>query len=77
MKRHQLIALGIAVITGSTAHAHPGHGTDVGASGLTHYLSAPVHLAAIVGSAAVLLAVAGTWTAFRRTRNGKAERVIL
>jgi len=83
MKRNQLFAFGIALITGSavmtgsTAHAHPGHGTDLDASGLTHHLTAPVHLAAIVGSVAVLLAVAGAWTAFRRTRVGNTERVIL
>jgi hypothetical protein len=77
MKRYLLFAFGIAVITGSTAHAHPGHGTNQGPSTLTHYLAEPVHLATILGAAALLLAFAGMRSAGRRKRHGDAERVIV
>ncbi len=77
MKRHQLFAFSIAVMTGSAAQAHPGHGETQAASQLTHYLAEPVHLATILATSALLFAIAGMRTAGRRRRQVDVERVML
>jgi hydrogenase/urease accessory protein HupE len=42
--RRLACAIGMALLTGSTAFAHPGHGRSGGDFGLPHYVTEPEHL---------------------------------
>jgi hydrogenase/urease accessory protein HupE len=67
--RQLACTLGMALLAGSTAFAHPGHGRGGGDFGLPHYLTEPEHL--LFGIAVlVIVALSGV----RIARSVRASR---
>jgi hypothetical protein len=55
----------------SIAAAHPGHGhTDP--DSWRHYLTEPIHIAALAGVAALAIGIGSAWRRARRRRSGKS-----
>ena len=69
--RRLACTLGMTLLAGSTAFAHPGHGSGGGDFGLSHYLTEPEHL--LVAVPVLLLLVLAAAHAVRDRGRSRAK----